>query len=286
MISVVTPVYNGRNYIEACIQSVISQNCPHTEHIIIDGGSTDDTVQIIRKYGEKYNHIRWLSEKDRGQSDAMNKGIVMAKGEILAILNVDDAYEPGVLNRVTEIFKDLPQPALIVGNCHVWDEKGNLVYVNKPHRLKLAQLLLGPNVCPYPINPSAYFCHKLLLERAGNYNEAYHMELDVDFLLRAVQVAHVYYFDEIWGNFRLLEGTKTWKDIQSGADRASHLMKLYRKDLTRQQRAIINVLYPACNSRIATSILYFWRNPSQLFPRLKARIRKMLQAPSQTSRPA
>jgi glycosyltransferase involved in cell wall biosynthesis len=111
MISVITPVYNGEQFIAACIQVVIDQQCPDVEHIIIDGGSNDQTVDIIKRYAEQYSHIRWLSEKDQGQSDAMNKGITMAKGEIIAILNVDDDYEANVLNHITEIFKPLPEPS-------------------------------------------------------------------------------------------------------------------------------------------------------------------------------
>jgi len=275
MISIVTPVYNGEKFIETCIHSVISQNFPEVEHIIIDGSSTDNTVNIIRRYAEEYAHICWVSEKDRGQSHAMNKGIAMARGDILGILNVDDDYEPGVLKRVADLFQSLPVPAFLVGNCNVWDEVGNLLYINKPHRLKLAQLLLGPMVCPYPINPSAYFCHTTLLEQTGTYNENYHMELDVDFILRAVQVAHVRYCDEIWGNFRLLQGTKTWKDIQSGTERAAHLLRFYRKDLPRHQRWWVALLYPICNSQILTPVIYFWRNPGQLLPRLKARLKKI-----------
>ncbi len=116
MISVITPVYNGEKFIESCIQVVIDQNCPNVEHIImdVDGGSTDRTVEIIKKYAEKYPYIRWISEKDKGQSDAMNRGIAMAKGEILAILNVDDYYEPNVLNQISKIFETLPEPSLLM----------------------------------------------------------------------------------------------------------------------------------------------------------------------------
>jgi glycosyltransferase involved in cell wall biosynthesis len=275
MISIVTPVYNGEKFIEACIQVVIAQGFPDSEHIIVDGKSTDETVEIIRQYAETYSHIRWISEKDRGQSDAMNKGIAMARGDILGILNVDDDYEPGVFKRVADIFQSLPVPAFLVGNCNVWDDDGNLLYINRPRRMKLFQLLLGPMVCPYPINPSAYFCHTALIAQTGKYNETYHMELDVDFILRAVQVAHVKYCDETWGNFRLLQGTKTWKDVQSGTDRAAHLLRFYRKNLPWHQRWLVALFYPICNSRILIPVIYFWRNPRQLVPRMKARIKKI-----------
>ena len=122
MISIITPVYNGDRFIEKCINAVINQNCHDVEHIIIDGGSTDRTVDIIKEYADRSSHIRWISEKDRGQSDAMNKGIQMAKGEIICFLNVDDFYEPNVLNQVVELFIKLPDPSFVVGNCNVLND--------------------------------------------------------------------------------------------------------------------------------------------------------------------
>ena len=126
MISVITPVYNGDRFIESCIRVVIDQACPNVEHLIIDGGSSDRTVEIIQRYATQYSHIRWVSEKDQGQSDAMNKGISMAEGKIIAMLNVDDYYEPNVLNQVLKLFQALPEPTLLVGNCHIWNDAAQL----------------------------------------------------------------------------------------------------------------------------------------------------------------
>ena len=83
MISVITPVFNGETFMEECIRVVINQACPDVEHVIIDGDSKDRTVEIIKMYAAQYPHIRWISEKDDGQSDALNKGVTMAKGDIL-----------------------------------------------------------------------------------------------------------------------------------------------------------------------------------------------------------
>ena len=80
-LSIITPVYNGEKFIQACVENVIEQKCPDIEHIILDGCSSDNTVNIIKSYADKYPHINWVSEKDNGQSDAMNKGIAIAKGE-------------------------------------------------------------------------------------------------------------------------------------------------------------------------------------------------------------
>lgn len=232
-LSIITPVYNGAKFIESCILNVIAQQCIYAEHIFLDACSTDGTVDVISGYSKKYPHIRWVSEKDNGQSDAMNKGIAMARGNILSFLNVDDFYEPNTLNRVVEMFKKLPEPTLLVGNCNVLNEDGNLLFVNKPAKLKLAQLLAGPAINPWPINPSAYFYHKSLHDNIGPYNVDEHYVLDVDFLLRAVQVAHLRYVDEVWGNFRLIEGTKTYDDqeINKNITRYQTVLELYKKDL-------------------------------------------------------
>jgi glycosyltransferase involved in cell wall biosynthesis len=233
MITIITPVHNGARFIQGCIENVIHQQCPDMEHIIIDGGSTDGTPDIIRRYAEAHPHIRWISERDSGQADAMNKGLAMAKGEIVGFLNVDDYYEKGVLNRIKEIFEKLASPSLVVGNCNVWDDEGRLLMLVKPSRLKLHQLLLGPVINLFPVNPSEYFYHKALHENIGPYNNEDHYTLDLDFLLRAVQEAHVVYFNETWGNYRLIEGTKTFEDRLSRQNekRCDSVLKFYRKYL-------------------------------------------------------
>jgi glycosyltransferase involved in cell wall biosynthesis len=282
MISIITPVYNGERFIESCIKVVIEQNCPDIEHIIVDGGSTDRTVEIIKQYAEKYSHIRWISEKDKGQSDAMNKGIAMAKGEILAILNVDDFYQPNVLNRVLEIFKELPQPTLLVGNCNIWGDEEKLIEVNKPNKLKFVDLLLGPGVNPFPMNPSAYFYHASLHQKIGLYKLGEHYAMDVDFLLRAVQDAKLKYVDEIWGNYRKFEGTKTVNDIGSGQNmiRVHSLMKDYRQKLPLLQRWYVATYYTIYYTEFFNKIKYFWCKPQELPLSIKKKVRELFVSAS------
>jgi glycosyltransferase involved in cell wall biosynthesis len=245
MISVITPVYNGDRFIEACLKGVIDQHCADVEHIIVDGGSRDRTVEILQQYAEQYPHIRWISEKDQGQSDAMNKGLVIAKGDIIAILNVDDFYQPGVLNRVSEIFQELPNPSFVVGNCNIWNTEGRLVDVNRPGKLKFTDLLLGFHVNPFPMNPSAYFYHRSLHQKAGLYEVNDHYTMDLDFILRAVQNATVKYVDEIWGNYRMIEGTKTVTDFEAGTGhhRVEYLLKEYRKKLPFPRKIKVGSTY-------------------------------------------
>jgi glycosyltransferase involved in cell wall biosynthesis len=246
-------VYNGERFIESCLQAVINQNCKSVEHIIVDGGSSDRTIELVQQYAEKYSHIRWISEKDRGQSDAMNKGIQLAKGEILNVLNVDDYYEPNVLNRILELFQGLPDPSFLVGNCNVWDDSGNLKKFNQPKKLKLTDLLLGADINPHPINPSAYFYHASLHQSVGLYSIDEHYAMDIDFILRAAQVIQINYADETWGNYREISGTKTVVDWASGQgeQRAQQLLAKYRQQLpilARIQVITLATLFKAVKS--------------------------------------
>ena len=269
MISVITPVYNGEKFIETCIKVVIDQNCPDIEHIIVDAASKDKTVEIIKQYADKYPHIRWISEKDKGQSDAMNKGIAMAKGEILGFLNVDDYYEPNVLNKVVEIFKSLPEPSFVVANCNVWDNDGNLVNINKPKNMKLVDLLLGPGKNQFPVNPTAYFYHTSLHKKIGLYNIDEHYAMDVDFIFRAVQVSNVKYINETWGNHLKIEGTKTFNDMQNGMGirRVYRLIRVYRKNLPLLQRIKVSIEFELLRS--IEKINYFSKHPEEILMKIQ-----------------
>ncbi len=234
MISVITPVYNGKRFIESCMMNVIEQKCLDVEHIIVDGCSNDGTIESIERYAEHYEHIRWVSEKDKGQSDAMNKGVAMARGEILSFLNVDDYYEPEALNEVFRLFKDLPDFSLLVGNCKVWDNNGDIQWVNKPKNLEITKLLTGCELLyPFPVNPSAYFYNKSLHEKIGDFDINEHYTMDIDFILKAAMYKKPFYVDKPFGNFRYIEGTKTFNDMKSNLSekRFKHTIEIYREKL-------------------------------------------------------
>lgn len=268
-ISVITPVYNGEKFIECCILSVIQQRCLHVEHIIIDGGSTDKTVEIIQEYANKYPHIRCISERDKGQSDAMNKGVGLAKGKIIGFLNVDDFYEANVLNRVLELFSNLPTPSFVAANCNIIDSLGRIRGVNKPKKLQLHQLILGPNINPAPANPSAYFYHKSVHTIVGLYKIDEHYAMDLDFILRAVQVAKIKYIDEIWGNFRFIQGTKSFQDVECDqfSQRYQSILIEYKKSLSWLQRWRIFWI-----KEIWMRIQYYYRHPQDLISSLLKKI--------------
>ena len=267
MISVITPVYNGEKFIESCIQTVIEQACPNLEHIIVDGASEDSTVAVIEQYAQQYPHIRWISEPDRGQSDAMNKGIKMAQGEIIGVLNVDDFYEPEALNCVAEIFSKLPEPSFLVGNCNIWGDKGELKEVNKPNRLGVVNLIA--RIHPFPLNPSAYFYHKSLHQKIGLYKTDEHYMMDLDFIIKAVQKANVKYVDKIWGNHRQLRGTKTVTLLQSG-EHEGHLRSLLSKHRHSLPWSKKLQFIPI---DIIVRIQYFSRHPDELLPSINAKFK-------------
>src|SRR5258706_7179490 len=125
LVSIITPSFNQARYLEATIRSVLEQDYPNVEYIIVDGSSTDGSADIIKKY-EK-NLAWWVSEKDAGQTDAINKGFARAKGEILAWINSDDTYIPGSLGAAVKYLIKNPQVALVYSNCNYIDEEGRLI---------------------------------------------------------------------------------------------------------------------------------------------------------------
>ena len=232
-ISIITPVRNGERFIRGCVQNVIAQCCPEIEHIIIDGASTDETVAILREIAATNSHLRIVSEPDRGQSDALNKGIALVKADYIGILNVDDFYEPGTLNRVCDLIRNSDRRALLVANCRVVGEDDRVLYTNMPRDLDIDRLLVGEHFYAFPYNPSQYFYPKRLHEILGPYDISEHFVMDIKFLFAAVQNIETRYFDEIWGNFRFVKGTKTFDDTVSGKS-AERKRRVYRQFFSRR----------------------------------------------------
>ena len=216
-LSIITPVYNGEKFISGCIECLVAQNCAGVEHIVVDGASTDRTVEILRDKSETYNHLRWISERDCGQSEALNKGIGMARAEYIGILNADDFYEPGALSLVAEIIKDLTGPRFIVGACNILTIGDKIDSVNRPSVLKFENIMVDDEKWPFPWNPAAYFYPKAVHDVIGRYNLEEHQCMDLDFILAVVQVIEPLYVDVVLGNMRRIEGTKTFNAIMNGS---------------------------------------------------------------------
>ena len=182
-ISVITPSYNQAQFIEQTIQSVLSQGYPNLEYIVMDGGSTDGTLEILRKYAD---HLYWVSEPDRGQSHAINKGFARASGDVLAFLNSDDLYEPGALLSVGSYFAAHPEVFWLTGWCRTIDAQGKEI-----RRLstwyKMFWLLFRSYtvllVLDY-ISQPATFWRREVIDKVGGFDESLHYAMDYDYSLR------------------------------------------------------------------------------------------------------
>src|SRR5579862_2592962 len=123
LVTIVTPSYNQGRFIRATIESVLSQDYPNVEYIVMDGGSTDDTASIVTPYLDR---LTFISESDRGQSHAINKGFALARGSIVAWLNSDDLFLPGAISRAVEAFRARPDAAAVYGKGYQIDETGGI----------------------------------------------------------------------------------------------------------------------------------------------------------------
>lgn len=177
-ITVVTPSFNQGRYLEETIRSVLMQGYPNLEYIVMDGGSADDSVPIIRKYEPHLAH--WVSEKDRGQSDAINRGWERSQGDILAYLNSDDVYEPGVLRRVATYCAEHPEADLVCGDYSYMDEGGRVYGKFHAPEVRLDALLLGN----YVSQPSV-FIRRSAWRKIGPLDNDLHYVMDHDYWIRA-----------------------------------------------------------------------------------------------------
>jgi GT2 family glycosyltransferase len=202
-ISVVTPSFNQGRFIRQTIESVLSQDYDNYEYIVVDGGSTDETVDIIKEYEGR---LTWISEKDGGQSDAINKGFRLATGEILGWLNSDDTYEPGALTAVADAFAGMPQASLIYGEGYIMDEAGDRLHrFAATTRFDLWKLI---HVWDYILQPAAFFRKKTWIE-AGCLDERLHWTMDWDLWLRIALRSEVAYLPYYLANSREYGETKT-----------------------------------------------------------------------------
>jgi glycosyltransferase involved in cell wall biosynthesis len=210
IISVVTIVYNGIPYIERAIQSVLSQDYAGLQYIVIDGGSTDGTVDLIKKYeGQSFC---WLSEPDQGISDAFNKGIKIATGELVGILNADDWYEQGALWEVANAHRAAPQ-AVVHGRLRYWQDAQTPYYEFGGNDSRLKSYM--------SVNHPTVFVPRVIYEKHGVFDLKYRHAMDYDLMLRFKSAGVQFiYLDTVLSNM-LLQGVsdrqwlKTQKEMYS-----------------------------------------------------------------------
>jgi glycosyltransferase involved in cell wall biosynthesis len=179
LLSIITVVHNSAGHLEETIKSVVGQDYDRIEYIVVDGGSTDGSLDIIKKYAQDGYIAKFISEPDHGIADAFNKGIALSNGDIIGLINSDDQYLPGVLKRVAEVFGKVGTDCILHGN--ILRGKGSKKVRIRPRPL--------PGVWKYvdsPFNHPATFVPRRVYEKTGVYKINYMFAMDYDFYLRAM----------------------------------------------------------------------------------------------------
>jgi glycosyltransferase involved in cell wall biosynthesis len=208
-ITVVTPSYNQAEFLEATLKSVLEQAYPNLEYIVIDGGSTDGSVEILERYSHHFSY--WVSETDRGQTDALIKGFARASGDILCWLNSDDLFEPWTLTEVATFFQQQGSARVVYGDATVIDRDGRLVRFKKEHSFNRFIWMYDHNY----INQTSTFWCRSIYEEVGGLDPAFDLAMDADLWIRFASVAPLYHVRRRWSRFRLYRAQKNQRLRQS-----------------------------------------------------------------------
>ena len=201
-ISIITPSFNQAAFLKETINSILSQEVSlEKEHIIVDGGSTDGSLEYLQTLDDR---IRWISEPDRGQADAVNKGVRMATGEIIGWLNSDDLYLPGALQAVADHFRDHPECRWVYGRCRIIDSSGKerWQWITRYKNARLKKFTMDKLLRENFISQPAVFFQKELFDEAGRLNLDLHYAMDYDLWLRFAKISPAGVIDRDLSSFR------------------------------------------------------------------------------------
>src|SRR5438067_1298220 len=208
-ISIVTATLNRKDFLPRCIEAVAGQSHPYKEHLIIDGGSVDGTVELLKSYAEKYPHIRWISEKDNGISSALNKGLAMATGDIIGVNGDDDCYLPGAFEIVAAEFERNPSSGVVSGNCNEIRNDGAVALTimagctSRRHLIEYWKHWGQSSLLPAP----STFFRKEVVEVVGGFDEADRYAMDYHHWIKITEKFEVKIVDHVLAKFRCDEGT-------------------------------------------------------------------------------
>lgn len=203
LVSIVTPSFNQAQFLERTLQSVLGQDYPQIEYIVIDGASTDGSQEIIRQYEERL--ATWVSEPDLGQTDAINKGFGRASGDVLAWVNSDDTLEPHAVSEAVAYLQSHPEVGMVYGDGNFIDADDNVIGKFPTAQTDYQRLRRGyVHICQ-----QAAFFRAELWKQVGPLDPDFYFAMDYDLWVRLARIAPLVYVPRVWANFRLHGSAKT-----------------------------------------------------------------------------
>ena len=219
-VSVITPSYNQGQFLGAAIDSVLAQDYPRIEYLVVDGGSSDSSLDVLRSYD---NRVRWISEPDRGQADAINKGVTLTRGELVAWMNADDVYTPGAIGRAVAVLQAHQQAALVYGQAEFMDHRGNALGPSSHVRpFSLDQLI---HDLDFVVQPATLFRRDAFLA-VGGLDPDLHYCLDYDLWIKLALRYQVQYLPAVLAHARIYPTTKT---ASGGLKRLDEIEQMIRR---------------------------------------------------------
>lgn len=201
LVTIVTPSYNQARFLEATLRSVLEQDYPSIEYLVIDGDSTDGSVDILHRYADRLSW--WVSEKDSGQSEAINKGLKRARGEFIGWLNSDDVYLPGAVSAAVAAFQAHPEAGVVYGDALAIDAAGKEFNLMRARQYSLPDLMAFNIIC----QPAA-FMRRSVLEQVNFLNPAYHLLMDNLLWMEMARLAPLVHVPQTWAAARYHDQAK------------------------------------------------------------------------------
>jgi glycosyltransferase involved in cell wall biosynthesis len=201
LVSIITPSFNQAQFLEATLCSVLEQDYPNLEYLVVDGASTDGSVDIIHRYADRLTW--WVSEKDTGQSEAVNKGLRRARGEYVGWLNSDDVYLPGAVSSAVATFRSNPTAAVVYGDAHAIDSGGRTLNIMRARQYSLVDLMAFNIIC----QPAA-FMRRSVVEQVDYLNPSYQLLMDNLLWINMARVSHLVYEPRTWAAARYHDQAK------------------------------------------------------------------------------
>lgn len=273
LITIITPSYNQAAFLEKTIHSVLDQDYPAIEYMVVDGGSNDESVQIIRKY--KSQLTWWVSEKDSGQAEAINKGFARARGEYVAWLNSDDYLMPGAVTAAVIALQKNPKSSFVFGNVRVVDPSGSVL-----NTLSYGDWGLDELMSFHIIGQPAVFIRRSALEEVGFLNTSFHFMLDHHLWLRLASIGEMNYIPELWASAHYHEGCKNLAQAAEFGKEAFRIVEwmssapVFKSEFVKNEKKILaganrfNGFYLLEAREYRKSFRAYWRsfclNPSGL----------------------